>query len=163
MVYDLTPSMLEVGRDRAFDQGFFSDLSWICGSAESIPFPDNFFDFYTISFGLRNVTHLEKALSEAFRVLKPGGRFFCLEFSKIKDPVLKRFYDLYAFKIIPKMGFFVAKDEASYRYLSESIEQFPDQSLLEGFLKDAGFSQVSHENLTAGIVAIHYGSKVISQ
>lgn len=160
LVYDVTEKMLEKGRDRALDRGVLEGLSWLCGTAESLPFPDNTFDVYTISFGLRNVTSLECTLQEAYRVLKPAGQFFCLEFSKITDPFLKKLYDLYAFNIVPKMGAYVAKDEASYQYLAESIDRFPEQSLLATYLQHAHFSRVAYRNLASGLVAVHSGTKL---
>lgn len=158
-ICDLTPAMLEVGRDRAIDHGWVNGFEWITGNAEDLPFPDNSYDVYTIAFGLRNVTHIDKALAEAYRVLKPGGRFYCLEFSHVRDPLFAKAYDLYSFNLIPKIGKFVAKDEESYQYLVESIRKFPTQKKLEDRIKAAGFDKAGHQNLTAGIVAIHQGFK----
>jgi len=156
---DLTHNMLEVGRDRATDKGWLNDFEWVTGNAEDLPFPDNHFDVYTISFGLRNVTHIDKALKEAHRVLKPGGRFFCLEFSQIPTPLLAKLYDLYSFNIIPKIGEIVAKDRDSYQYLVESIRRFPKQKELVKRLTTAGFKKAAYSNLNFGIVAIHRGLK----
>lgn len=156
---DLTAAMLDVGRDRAIDKGWLNDFEWITGNAESLPFPDEHFDIYTIAFGLRNVTHIDKALKEAHRVLKPGGRFYCLEFSHVREPLLAKAYDIYSFNLIPKIGKIVAKDANSYQYLVESIRKFPTQKKLETRILDAGFDNASHQNLTAGIVAIHQGFK----
>lgn len=159
-ICDLNPNMLEVGRARAIDKGWLHGFEWICGNAEDLPFPDNKFDVYTIAFGLRNVTHIDKALEEARRVLRPGGRFFCLEFSHVKDPLLARLYDLYSFKIIPKLGRFVARDEESYQYLAESIRRFPGQTALKNRMEEAGFHTVTFKNLTGGITAIHQGLNI---
>lgn len=160
---DLTPNMIEVGQKRAIDRGYVRPLSWVVGNAESLPFQENSFDGATISFGLRNCTHLDKVIEEAFRVLKPGGFFYCLEFSKPVLSVLEKAYDLYSFHLIPKMGKFVAGDEASYQYLIESIRRFPDQPSLCQLLVQGGFERVSYKNLSGGIVAIHYGFKPKTQ
>ncbi len=158
-VYDINLNMLEEGRARAIDEGVIKGLQWICGTAENLPFPDNAFDVYTIAFGLRNITSKENALKEALRVLKPGGRFYCLEFSKVKHPLLEKAYSLYSFNIIPKIGALIAKDKAAYQYLVESINRFPTQEELSLMIKEAGFASVSYQNLTQGIVAIHEGIK----
>ncbi|HCU06091.1 MAG TPA: bifunctional demethylmenaquinone methyltransferase/2-methoxy-6-polyprenyl-1,4-benzoquinol methylase, partial [Holosporales bacterium] len=129
------------------------------GNAESTPFRDESFDIVTISFGLRNCTYKEKVLSDALRVLKPSGAFYCLEFSKPTSTMLRQAYDCYSFSVIPKMGKLIAQDEASYEYLVESIRNFPDQESLKTMMKNAGFNDISHENLTGGIVAIHKGIK----
>lgn len=157
---DINAEMLSVGRDRAMDMGFGTDFDWVTGNAESLPLPDNSVDVYTIAFGLRNVTHIDDALSEAFRVLKPGGRFYCLEFSKVREPFLAKVYDAYSFKVIPKIGKLVAKDAESYQYLVESIRKFPSQRELLKRLEAAGFQQCRVENLTFGVVAIHEGVKI---
>lgn len=153
-------AMLEEGRKKALDDGDFEDLEWVCGRAENLPFEDNTFDVYTISFGLRNVTDIEAALREAKRVLKPGGSFFCLEFSKITRAVPRALYKKYAFEVIPRLGGIVAGDEAAYRYLVESIERFPEQTLLASLMEEAGFSQVSYLDMTYGVVALHRGLKL---
>ena len=158
-VCDLTPAMLEVGRDRATDKGWIDGFEWITGNAEDLPFPDNHFDVYTIAFGLRNVTHIDKALSEAHRVLKPGGKFYCLEFSHVETPILSKAYDLYSFNVIPKVGKAVTNDEESYQYLVESIRKFPTARKLETRILDSGFAKASHVKMSAGIVAIHQGLK----
>ncbi|MCA0370215.1 MAG: class I SAM-dependent methyltransferase [Proteobacteria bacterium] len=157
---DPNPAMLEEGRKNALDSGDFADLTWVCGRAEDLPFEDNTFDAYTISFGLRNVTDIEAALNEARRVLRPGGSFFCLEFSKITHALPRALYKKYAFEVIPRLGGLVADDEAAYRYLVESIERFPEQTLLAAHLEDAGFAQVSYLNMTYGVVALHRGLKL---
>ncbi|NCC22534.1 MAG: bifunctional demethylmenaquinone methyltransferase/2-methoxy-6-polyprenyl-1,4-benzoquinol methylase UbiE [Alphaproteobacteria bacterium] len=155
---DLNEHMLSVGRDRAIDRGW-SDLEWVTGNAESIPLPDNSVDTYTIAFGLRNVTRIDTALSEAFRVLKPGGNFFCLEFSRVNNPLLAKAYDLYSFNAIPRIGQMVANDRDSYEYLVESIRKFPPQHDLKKRMENAGFSRVAFCNLSGGIAAIHRGFK----
>lgn len=154
IISDINESMLAAGQKRA--RGL--DVEWSCGNAENLPFPDNFADVYTIAFGLRNVTDRMKALKEAYRVLKPGGKFFCLEFSKVNS-CLTPFYDLYSFKFVPLMGRFVAHDEASYRYLVESIRMFPSQEELKSMILEAGFESARYKNLSQGIVAIHQGHK----
>ncbi len=156
---DLNAEMLSVGRDRALDSGRGDDFTWITGNAEALPFPDNSMDVYTIAFGLRNVTHIDTALAEAYRVLRPGGRFYCLEFSRVDEPFLRRVYDAYSYRIIPKIGEIVAKDRDSYQYLVESIRKFPPQAELARRMGDAGFTRSRFENLTFGVVAIHEGWK----
>ena len=158
-ICDLTPAMLEVGRDRAIDKGWLDDFEWITGNAEDLPFPDNHFDVYTIAFGLRNVTHIDKALGEAYRVLKPGGKFFCLEFSHVENPILSKAYDAYSFAAIPKIGKIITQDAESYQYLVESIRKMPTQRQLKSRISDAGFTQSKYTNMSAGIVAIHQGLK----
>ncbi len=159
-VYDLNQNMLDVGRDRAIDKGWVEGFSWECGNAEKLPHPNNTFDVYTIAFGLRNVTHIDTALKEAHRVLKPGGRFFCLEFSHVREPILSKAYDFYSYNLIPKIGAAVAKDRDSYQYLVESIRKFPRQEVLKARMEDAGMKNCSFSNLSAGIVAIHKGYKI---
>lgn len=157
---DLNTEMLAVGRDRALDMGYVKDFEWVTGNAEALPLPDACADVYTIAFGLRNVTRIDTALADAWRVLKPGGRFYCLEFSRVHEPVLARLYDTYSYKLIPKIGEVVAKDRDSYQYLVESIRKFPPQKELEERLKSAGFARCRYENLTFGVVAIHEGVKI---
>lgn len=154
-VFDLNEHMLDVGRDRAADRGWVDDFEWVTGNAESLPFPDESFDVYTIAFGLRNVTHIDKALAEAARVLKPGGRFFCLEFSRVQLPILDKIYDAYSDHVIPKVGKAVANDEGSYRYLVESIRKFPHQKALVRRIDAAGLKNARFTDLSGGIVAIH--------
>ncbi len=156
---DLNTEMLRVGRDRAIDKGWLNDFDWVTGNAEALPLPDNSVDVYTIAFGLRNVTHIDTGLSEALRVLKPGGRFYCLEFSKVREPLLAKIYDEYSYRVIPKIGEIVAKDRDSYQYLVESIRKFPSQRELLTRMETAGFSRCRVENLTFGVVAIHEGIK----
>jgi len=154
-VCDLTEGMLQVGRDRALDAGRLGGLLWVCGDAQRLPFPDRSFDAYTIAFGLRNVTRIEEALAEARRVLKPGGRFLCLEFSQVVLPLLDRFYDAYSFRLLPRLGQLVARDRDSYVYLVESIRRFPPQRELADLLRAAGLEQPRWRNLSGGIAALH--------
>ncbi|KAL1417217.1 hypothetical protein MTO96_027097 [Rhipicephalus appendiculatus] len=130
------------------------------GDAEELPFGDGQFDAYTIAFGIRNVTHIDKVLSEAYRVLKPGGRFLCLEFSRVKNPLLRSIYDNYSFQVIPVMGLLLARDWKSYQYLVESIRKFPCQELFKEMIQAAGFKEVTYENLMNGVAAIHSGFKL---
>ena len=154
-VCDLTPAMLALGRGRALDRGLLGEISWCCGDAQNLPFADRRWDAYSIAFGLRNVTDIDAALAEAYRVLKPGGRFLCLEFSRVVLPLLDRLYDLYSFKVLPALGQFVAGDAESYRYLAESIRGFPEQGALASRIEAAGFQRARYRNLSGGIVAIH--------
>ncbi len=158
-VFDMNEHMLTKGRDRALDKGLMNGLEWVTGNAEDLPFPDAGFDVYTIAFGLRNVTRIDTALTEAVRVLRPGGRFFCLEFSHIRQPLLARAYDAYSYGIIPKIGEMVTNDRESYQYLVESIRKFPDQRRLATRIGQAGFENVKFSNLSAGVVAIHQAIK----
>jgi len=135
-------------------------LDWVCGDAMALPFADETFDVYTISFGIRNVTRIEDALSEAFRVLRPGGRIMVLEFSRVPNDLLRWAYDLYSFNIIPQMGKLIANDRDSYQYLVESIRKFPDQESFAGMIRNAGFENVKYRNLTMGVAALHSGWKI---
>jgi len=159
VVCDLTPEMLEVGRDRAIDQGFLPNHPgsphWVCGNAEALPLADRSVEAYTIAFGLRNVTRINAALAEARRVLRPGGRFLCLEFSQVAVPLLSEIYDLYSFKVLPALGEWVTGDRDAYRYLVESIRRFPRQDELAGRMTEAGFDQVRYRNLSGGVAALH--------
>jgi demethylmenaquinone methyltransferase/2-methoxy-6-polyprenyl-1,4-benzoquinol methylase len=159
-VVDLTPAMVAVGRDRAIDRGCLTGIDWISGDAEALPIADMTADAYTIAFGLRNVTHIERALAEARRVLKPGGRFLCLEFSRVVVPLLDQLYDAYSFRVLPALGAVVARDRESYQYLVESIRRFPEQDRLAGMIAEAGFGLVKYRNLTGGIAALHSGWRV---
>lgn len=157
---DINPAMLERGRDRLLDKGFVGNVECVVADAERLPFDDNAFDCVTIGFGLRNVTNKDAALRSMYRVLKPGGQLLVLEFSTPLLPGLKPLYDAYSFNVLPVLGRLVAQDEASYRYLAESIRMHPDQETLLGMLKDAGFGQARYHNLSGGIVALHRGYKV---
>ena len=157
---DISPEMVGEGRKRAEAEGLLGRCSFSVGNAEALPFPDKSFDAYTIAFGIRNVTHIDKALSEAHRVLKPGGRFLCLEFSQVDVPLLDKFYDAYSFTVIPAVGKVVTGDGHPYRYLVESIRTFPRQNDFKGMIEDAGFANVSYRNLTGGVVAIHSGWRI---
>jgi demethylmenaquinone methyltransferase/2-methoxy-6-polyprenyl-1,4-benzoquinol methylase len=156
-VCDINEQMILVGRDRAIDRGVLDGVDWIVGDAEKVPLKSRSVDVYTIAFGLRNVTRIDAALAEARRVLKPGGRFFCLEFSRVVLPVLRDIYDQYSFTVLPRLGQMVAGDREAYQYLVESIRQFPDQESLVGRIEAAGFGQVRYRNLTGGVAAIHSG------
>ena len=155
-VLDINPDMLEVGRSRAVSRGI-EGVAFVEGNAEALPFPDRSFDVATIAFGIRNVPRMEAALAEAQRVLKPGGRFLCLEFSTVDVPGLDTLYDFYSFNVIPLMGRMVTGDGESYRYLVESIRRFPPPERFALMLRDAGFARVSYSPLTGGIVALHSG------
>ncbi|NEX87599.1 bifunctional demethylmenaquinone methyltransferase/2-methoxy-6-polyprenyl-1,4-benzoquinol methylase UbiE [Aeromonas rivipollensis] len=156
---DINDSMLKVGRDKLRNLGVTNNVSYVQANAEALPFPDNHFDVITIGFGLRNVTDKDKALASMFRVLKPGGRLLVLEFSKPASEVIAKLYDLYSFKLLPKMGEIVANDGESYKYLAESIRMHPDQQTLAGMMEQVGFEQVEFYNLTQGVVALHRGYK----
>ncbi len=158
-VSDINQDMLDVGIERAIDRGFDS-LVWSCQNAEELSFPDRFFDAYTIAFGIRNVTHIDKALAEAFRTLKHGGRFFCLEFSTTQWPGFKELYDTYSHKLVPKIGEMIAGDGESYRYLIESIRRFPPMPEFEAMIQGAGFTRTKVEPILGGLVAIHSGWKI---
>ena len=154
-VCDINKAMLQVGRDRAIDRGRLKGIRWIAGDAENLPVADGSFDAYTTAFCIRNVTHVERALAEARRVLKPGGRFLCLEFSRVSVPLLQSLYNVYSFNVLPALGELVADDRDAYQYLSESIRRFPDQGTFAGMIADAGLDRVKVRNLSGGIAAIH--------
>jgi demethylmenaquinone methyltransferase/2-methoxy-6-polyprenyl-1,4-benzoquinol methylase len=158
-VADINAAMLEVGRARLADRGLSGNIEFVQADAECLPFPDNHFDRITIAFGLRNVTRQDRALASMYRVLKPGGRLLVLEFSKPVLPGLGAVYDAYSFNLLPKLGKLIASDEASYRYLVESIRKHPDQETLKGLMEAAGFERVHYFNLSGGIVALHKGYK----
>ena len=157
VVCDMTEGMLIAGRERAEADRMATQLDWVVGDAMALPFPDNSFDVYTISFGIRNVTRIGDALKEAYRVLRPGGRLLVLEFSQIPNDLMQKAYDLYSFNVIPVMGKIIAGDRDSYQYLVESIRRFPDQPTFKGMIEDAGFSRVTVTNLSGGVAAIHHG------
>ena len=159
-VLDLTEPMLIEGRKRAEAAQKAESLDWIVGDAMALPFEDNTFDVYTISFGIRNVTRPQEALNEAFRVLKPGGRLMVLEFSQIPNELMQKVYDLYSFNIIPRLGQAIAGDRDSYQYLVESIRKFPDQETFLRMVKKAGFENAKYRNLTMGVACLHSGWKI---
>jgi demethylmenaquinone methyltransferase/2-methoxy-6-polyprenyl-1,4-benzoquinol methylase len=159
-VCDLTEGMLVEGRKRAEAAQMVDSLDWVVGDAMNLPFEDNTFDVYTISFGIRNVTRPQEALNEAYRVLRPGGRLMVLEFSQLPNPAMQKAYDLYSFNVIPRMGQIIANDRDSYQYLVESIRNFPDQETFLGMVRAAGFDQAKFRNLTMGIAALHSGWKL---
>jgi demethylmenaquinone methyltransferase/2-methoxy-6-polyprenyl-1,4-benzoquinol methylase len=156
-VCDINSDMLEVGRERAASRHLDDRVSFVEGNAEKLDFANGAFDAYTIAFGIRNVPQIDLALSEAFRVLKPGSRFLCLEFSAVDVPGLDRIYDLFSFKVIPPLGRAVTGDADSYQYLVESIRKFPKPSVFADMIRAAGFSRVSRQSLSGGIVALHSG------
>ena len=160
VICDISPEMLEVGRNRISAAGLQNRIACVEGNAEALPFESGSFDAYTIAFGIRNVTHIDKALAEAYRVLKPGGRFLCLEFSECQVPILDRLYDFHSFEVIPRLGKLTAGAAEPYRYLVESIRRFPKQEAFAGLVRGAGFGRVSYRNLTGGIAAIHAGWKI---
>ncbi|GEP01084.1 bifunctional demethylmenaquinone methyltransferase/2-methoxy-6-polyprenyl-1,4-benzoquinol methylase UbiE [Methylobacterium haplocladii] len=163
-VLDINEAMLRVGQERADNRRagtrFGDRIDFVTGNAETLPLPEDTFDAYTIAFGIRNVPRIDMALKEAFRVLKPGGRFLCLEFSRVDLPILEKIYDAYSFHVIPRIGARVAGDRESYRYLVESIRKFPSPGRFAAMIEEAGFSRVTHRVLSGGIVAIHSGWKV---
>ena len=159
-VLDLTEPMLVEGRKRAEAEAMANSLDWVVGDAMALPFGDNSFDVYTISFGIRNVTRPQEALNEAFRVLRPGGRLMVLEFSQIPNELMQKVYDLYSFNIIPRLGQAIANDRDSYQYLVESIRKFPDQETFLGMVRQAGFENAKYRNLSMGIACLHSGWKI---
>lgn len=159
-VLDLTEPMLVEGRKRAEAERMADSLEWVVGDAMALPFEDNTFDVYTISFGIRNVVRPQEALNEAFRVLRPGGRLMVLEFSQIPNDLMQKAYDLYSYNIIPRMGQLIANDRDSYQYLVESIRQFPDQETFLGMVRRAGFENAKYRNLSMGIACLHSGWKI---
>ena len=160
VICDINSEMLKVGQNRAEQLGINQHFTWMEGNAEQLDLPDNTFDVYTIAYGIRNVTHIDRALSEAYRVLKPGGKFMCLEFSDVPNPVVSQIYDRYSFDVIPVLGQLIAGDFESYQYLVESIRKFPKQEAFADMIAQAGFSVVDYENLTFGVTAIHTGFKL---
>jgi demethylmenaquinone methyltransferase/2-methoxy-6-polyprenyl-1,4-benzoquinol methylase len=159
-VLDLTEPMLAEGRKRAATAGISDQLDWVVGDAMALPFEDQTFDVYTISFGIRNVTNPKKALAEAYRVLKPGGRIMVLEFSHIPNDLLQWCYDKYSFNVIPRLGQIIARDRSSYQYLVESIRNFPNQEKFLNLVNEAGFENTKYRNLTMGVACLHSGWKI---
>jgi demethylmenaquinone methyltransferase/2-methoxy-6-polyprenyl-1,4-benzoquinol methylase len=160
LMTDINAAMLGVGRDRMVNRGHAGNLAYVQADAEALPFADDSLDLVTIAFGLRNVTDKEKALRAMYRVLRPGGRALVLEFSRPVSKPLRKLYDLYSFRVLPKLGDLIAKDAESYRYLAESIRMHPNQETLRAMMEDAGFERCDVHNLTGGIVAAHRGFKV---
>ncbi len=160
VICDISPEMLDVGRRRVADAGLSDRIMLLEGNAETLPFDDKSFDAYTISFGIRNVTHIDNALAEAYRVLKTGGHFLCLEFSEVQVPILDRIYDFHSFEVIPRLGKLTAGDAQPYQYLVESIRKFPKQDQFAEMIRAAGFQNVTYRNLTGGIAAIHSGWRI---
>jgi demethylmenaquinone methyltransferase/2-methoxy-6-polyprenyl-1,4-benzoquinol methylase len=159
-VLDLTEAMLAAGRQRAEAGNLGDRLDWVVGDAMALPFDDNSFDVYTISFGIRNVTRPEDALAEAYRVLRPGGRLMVLEFSQVPNALMRQVYDMYSFHVIPRMGQVIARDRDSYQYLVESIRRFPDQEAFLAMIRAAGFGNAKYRNLSMGIACLHSGWKL---
>ncbi|WP_143689660.1 bifunctional demethylmenaquinone methyltransferase/2-methoxy-6-polyprenyl-1,4-benzoquinol methylase UbiE [Wolbachia endosymbiont of Nilaparvata lugens] len=159
-VCDINQNMLDKGRDKAIDSNQLN-FNWVCANAESLPFEDSEFDYYTVAFGIRNFSDRKRALSEAYRVLKPNGQFVCLEFAPMhyQNEIFTKFYDLYSFKVIPKIGSIVAKDKGSYEYLVRSIREFPTQTNFKMEIEEVGFKNVEFYNMSYGIVALHIGTK----
>jgi len=157
LLSDITPAMLAVGRDRAIERGFAADLTFLVADAERLPLPDRAVDTVGIAFGLRNCTDKAAVLAEARRVLRPGGRFLCLEFSRVQVAALRPLYDAWSFQVLPRLGRLVAHDAGSYQYLAESIRTFPDQQRLAAMMREAGLARVSVRTLSGGIAAIHAG------
>ena len=157
VICDISGEMLEAGQRRIAPTDQADRIQFVQGNAEALPFPSQSFNAYTIAFGIRNVTHFDRALGEAFRVLKPGGRFLCLEFSEVQIPMLDRLYDLWSFQAIPQLGKLAAGDAQPYDYLVESIRKFPKQEPFAAMVRTAGFERVSYRNLTGGVAAMHSG------
>ena len=160
VICDISPEMLDVGRRRVANAGLEDRIELVEGNAEALAFADKSFHAYTIAFGIRNVTHIDQALREAYRILKPGGHFLCLEFSKCTVPMLDRLYDFHSFEVIPRLGEITAGDKASYQYLVESIRKFPHQDDFADMVREAGFENVNYTNLTGGIAAVHSGWRI---
>lgn len=160
VVSDINTEMLGVCREKAVDHNILDGLDIVAADAEKLPFADNSFDYYTIAFGIRNMISIENALQEAYRVLKPTGKFLCLEFSQVQNDFMRPLYDFYSFNLIPNIGKTVAGNQGAYQYLAESISLFPNQDDFKTMIQDVGFSDVNYKNLTFGVAAIHYGYKI---
>ena len=160
VVSDINHNMLKICKDRAIDNNVLSKFDIITSDAEKLPFADNSFDYYTIAFGIRNVVSIENTLKEAYRILKPTGKFLCLEFSKVDNDCISKLYNFYSFNVLPSIGKYVANNQDAYKYLVESINLFPDQEDFKTLIQDSGFSDVNYKNLTFGIASIHYGFKL---
>lgn len=160
VICDISPEMLQVGQRRVNDAGLAHRIECVEGNAEALPFPNKSFDAYSIAFGIRNVTNIDKALAEAHRVLKTGGRFMCLEFSEVTVPILDKLYEFHSFQVIPRLGYLAAGDDQPYKYLVESIRKFPKQEAFAEMIRAAGFERVTYRNLTGGVAAMHSGWKI---
>jgi len=158
-ICDINAEMLSIGRDKAINSNILYGLDSVQGDAEHLPFADNIFDCYVIAFGIRNVTNIDAALKESYRVLRPGGKFLCLEFSKLESTIIQKFYDIYSFHVIPRIGECIAGNYDAYQYLVESIEQFPNQESFGKMIENAGYKAMHYTNLTSGIAAIHMAHK----
>jgi len=159
-VYDINQEMLDEGKARAIDRNILGSISWQHGNAEKLPFKDSTFDYYTIAFGIRNVTDINKVLTEAKRVLRPGGKFICLEFSQVDNSLLSSIYDIYSFQIIPRVGQIITGNKAAYQYLVESIRKFPTKDEFAKIIEYAGLTKVKYTALSNGVVAIHTGWRI---
>ncbi|MCL2567478.1 MAG: bifunctional demethylmenaquinone methyltransferase/2-methoxy-6-polyprenyl-1,4-benzoquinol methylase UbiE [Alphaproteobacteria bacterium] len=159
-VVDINENMLLKGKDKSLNKGYVSSLDFICANAEELPFKDSSMDAYATAFCIRNVSDIPKALAEAYRVLKPNTKFFCLEFSHVENQHIAKAYDLWSFKAIPQIGRHIAKNEDAYQYLVESIRNFPSQEEFANMIRNAGFKSVGYKNLSFGIACIHYAEKI---
>jgi demethylmenaquinone methyltransferase/2-methoxy-6-polyprenyl-1,4-benzoquinol methylase len=160
VVCDINKEMLKLCMDKAVDSNVLTNFDMVLGDAEKLPFADNSFDYYTIAFGIRNMLSISKTLEEARRVLKPTGKFLCLEFSRVQNDFMRPLYDFYSFNLIPAIGKTIAGNKSAYKYLAESISLFPEQEDFKTMIRQAGFTDVSYKNLTFGVAAIHYGYKI---
>lgn len=159
VISDINSEMLDICESKAIDYNMLENFDVVVANAEKLPFPDNSFDYYTIAFGIRNVISIQEALSEALRVLKPTGKFLCLEFTKVQNRFMKYLYDFYLFHVIPKVGQYITKNQDAYEYLARSIQLFPNQEDFKTIIQKTGFTNVQYKNLTFSAVAIHYGYK----
>ncbi len=160
VICDINHEMLKICQDKAVNKNILHSFDLVVGNAEKLPFADNSFDYYTVAFGIRNMLSIENTLKEAHRVLKPTGKFLCLEFSQVQNELMKPLYDFYSFNVIPHIGKYVVNNKGAYQYLSESISMFPNQEDFKTKIQNAGFMDVNYKNLTFGIAAIHYGYKI---